>query len=174
MTPAMADDTQKPETADYVLTHTMLRIKDPARSLPFYTEVLGMRLVTRLDFDEARFSLYFLQAGGHADRADGSLAHTFSRAGLLELTHNWGSEGDDTAMHSGNEAPKGYGHICIAVPDIAAACARFDRLGVPFRKRLGEGGMKEIAFIEDPDGYWIEIVQPDLMDALLAGHHTKT
>ena len=162
------------ETRDYVLTHTMLRIKDPARSLPFYTDVLGMRLVTQLDFDEARFSLYFLQPQGHADQADGSLAQTFSRAGLLELTHNWGSEADDSAMHSGNEAPKGYGHICISVPDIGAACARFERLGVTFQKRLGEGGMKEIAFIKDPDGYWIEIVQPDLMDGLLAPFRAAT
>lgn len=156
-------------TDDYVLTHTMLRIKDPARALPFYEEVLGMRLVTRLDFEEARFSLYFLQPRGHGDQADGSLAQSFSRAGLLELTHNWGSEEDDTEMHSGNTEPKGFGHICIAVSDIKAACRRFERLGVTFQKRLGEGGMKEIAFIRDPDGYWIEIVQPDLMQELVGG-----
>ncbi|WP_114964824.1 lactoylglutathione lyase [Alkalilacustris brevis] len=162
------DPTEAPNpTEDYVLTHTMLRIKDPARSLPFYRGVLGMRLVTQLDFDEARFTLYFLQARGHGDQADGSLAQTFSRAGLLELTHNWGSEGDGSEMHSGNSAPKGFGHICIAVPDIAAACARFDEMGVTFQKRLGEGGMKEIAFIKDPDGYWIEVVQPDLMQGLV-------
>ena len=170
----MPDPDDLAATERYVLTHTMLRIKDPARSLDFYTRVLGMRLVTRLDFDDRRFTLYFLEARGQGAAPDTGLAQTFGRPGLLELTHNWGSEDDDTEMHSGNEAPKGFGHICIAVPDIAAACARFDRLGVPFRKRLGEGGMKEIAFIEDPDGYWIEIVQPDLMDALLAGHHTKT
>ncbi len=161
----MSDDTDR-----YVLTHTMLRIKDPARSLPFYEEVLGMRQVTRLDFDEARFSLYFLQAGGHPDPADGTIEQTFSRAGLLELTHNWGTEDGDIEMHSGNTDPKGFGHICIAVPDIEAACARFERHGVTFQKRLGEGSMKEIAFIRDPDGYWIEIVQPDLMPGLVGGH----
>ena len=163
----MSDDTDR-----YVLTHTMLRIKDPARALPFYQEVLGMRLVTRLDFEEAKFTLYFLQPRGHAQQADGTLAAAFGREGLLELTHNWGAEDDPTPMHSGNDAPKGYGHICIAVPDIAAACARFDRLGVTFQKRLGEGGMKEIAFIKDPDGYWIEIVQPDLMEGLVGRHRT--
>ncbi len=155
------------ETGGYVLTHTMFRIKEPVRSLEFYEQGLGFRLITRLDFEEARFSLYFLQPRGHADQADGSLAATFSRAGLLELTHNWGTEGDDTEMHSGNSDPKGFGHICIAVPDIEAACARFERLGVTFQKKLGEGGMKEIAFIRDPDGYWIEVVQPDLMDGLV-------
>ena len=154
-------------TSDFVLTHTMLRIKDPKRSLEFYQNVLGFRLVTQLDFDQARFSLYFLQPRGHADCADGSLSQTFSRAGLLELTHNWGSEDDDSTMHSGNSEPKGFGHICIAVPDIAAACARFDAMGVRFQKRLGEGGMKEIAFILDPDGYWIEVLQPSLMEGLV-------
>ena len=162
----MSDDLNA--TDSYVLTHTMLRIKDPARSLEFYQQVLGFRLVTQLDFEEARFSLYFLQPRGHTDCADGSLGHTFSRMGMLELTHNWGTEADETEMHSGNSAPKGFGHICIAVPDIQAACARFEEMGVQFQKRLGEGGMKEIAFILDPDGYWIEVVQPSLMDGLLA------
>ncbi|TQM92289.1 lactoylglutathione lyase [Roseinatronobacter monicus] len=164
----MSDDLNA--TDGFVLTHTMLRIKDPVRSLEFYQQVLGFRLVTQLDFEEARFSLYFLQPRGHSDSADGSLDHTFSRMGLLELTHNWGTEADDTEMHSGNSAPKGFGHICIAVPDIQAACARFDTMGVQFQKRLGEGGMKEIAFILDPDGYWLEVVQPSLMDGVLAGN----
>lgn len=156
-------------TDHYVLTHTMLRIKDPARSLEFYQQVLGFNLVTRLDFDDARFSLYFLQPRGHSDASDGSLDHAFSRMGLLELTHNWGTESDESTMHSGNSDPKGFGHICVAVPDIEAACARFAAMGVQFQKPLGAGGMKEIAFILDPDGYWIEIVQPSLMEGLLAG-----
>lgn len=155
------------ETERYVLTHTMVRIKDPARSLAFYQRVLGFRLLTRLDFEAWRFSLYFLQARGHEDQADGSIAQTFSRPGLLELTHNWGDEAPGGEMHSGNSDPKGFGHLCIAVPDIVGACARFERMGVVFQKRLGEGGMKEIAFVRDPDGYWIEVVQPDLMEGLV-------
>lgn len=95
------------------------------------------------------------------------LSSRAGRAGLLELTHNWGSEDSGTEMHSGNSEPKGFGHICIAVPDIEAACARFEAMGVQFQKRLGEGGMKEIAFILDPDGYWIEVVQPSLMEGLV-------
>ncbi|MCC5965451.1 MAG: lactoylglutathione lyase [Natronohydrobacter sp.] len=155
------------ETDQYVLTHTMLRIKEPERALRFYCDVLGFRLMTQLDFAEARFSLYFLQPRGHDDCANGSIEQSFGRAGLLELTHNWGCEDSDTEMHSGNSEPKGFGHICIAVPDIEAACARFDAMGVRFQKRLGEGGMKEIAFILDPDGYWIEVVQPSLMEGLV-------
>jgi lactoylglutathione lyase len=155
-------------TDAYVLTHTMLRVKDLDRSLEFYRDVLGMRLAKRLDFERGRFTLAFLQPAGHRDQVDGSLASTFSAPGLLELTHNWGAEDDPAIrMHSGNEEPKGFGHICIAVPNIEAACKRFDDLGVEFQKRLGQGGMKEIAFIKDPDGYWIEIVQPNLMQQLV-------
>jgi lactoylglutathione lyase len=161
------------ETHRYVLNHTMVRIKDAERSLDFYTRVLGMKLVSRFDFEEWKFSLFFLQARGNGAPAS-STANTFSRPGLLELTYNWGSENDpDFQPHSGNEAPKGYGHICLGVPDIEAACRRFAELGVTFQKKLGEGGMKEIAFIKDPDGYWIEIVQPDLMPDLIAKATTQ-
>ncbi|TVP73886.1 MAG: lactoylglutathione lyase [Rhodobacteraceae bacterium] len=164
----MSDDLNA--TDQFVLTHTMLRIKEPGRALNFYCEVLGFRLVTQLDFAEAQFSLYFLQPRGQGRAEHVTLEQAFGMPGLLELTHNWGSEDSETEMHSGNSDPKGFGHICIAVPDIEAACARFDALGVSFQKRLGEGGMKQIAFIRDPDGYWIEIVQPSMMDALVGGN----
>lgn len=154
-------------TNQFVLTHTMLRIKEPKRALEFYCDVLGFRLVTQLDFPDASFSLYFLQPQGQSSSEDLTLEQVFGLPGLLELTHNWGSEDSTTQMHSGNSDPKGFGHICIAVPDIEAACARFEPMGVTFQKRLGEGGMKQIAFIRDPDGYWIEIVQPSLMGALV-------
>jgi lactoylglutathione lyase len=156
------------ETHQYVLTHTMLRIKDVEKSLDFYTRVLGMKLVSTFDFEQWKFSLYFLQARGNGRESAGGTEETFSLPGLLELTYNWGSENDpDFQPHSGNEPPKGFGHICIAVPDIAAACRRFESLGATFQKRLGEGGMKEIAFLKDPDGYWIEIVQPDVMPGVI-------
>ena len=69
----------------------------------------------------------------------------------------------DAEHWSAKGPPRGFGHICITVPDIKLACERFEKLGVEFQKKLGEGGMKDIAFIKDPDGYWIEIVQKDLM-----------
>lgn len=145
------------------LTHTMIRITEPARSLAFYRDRLGMALVAQFDFPEWQFSLYFLQPDGNGAPAS-TPEEVFSRPGLLELTHNWGSEGRQ--MHDGNTDPQGYGHICLAVDDIAAACAEWEAEGVAFHKRLGEGGMKDVAFIIDPDGYRIEVVQPTLMGFL--------
>ena len=69
--------------------------------------------------------------------------------------------------HHGNSDPQGFGHICISVPNIHQACQRFERLGVEFQKKLGEGGIQDIAFIKDPDGYWVEIVQPNKMQSIL-------
>lgn len=155
-------------TQDYVFNHTMLRVKDPQRSLDFYTRVLGMRLLRKLDFPEAKFSLLFLAMGkGSEVPQDPSarMSYTFSRQSVLELTHNWGTESDESQYHNGNQDPRGFGHICFSVPDIQAACARFEALGVPFVKRLDKG-MQHVAFISDPDQYWIELVQADLLGNL--------
>ena len=156
------------DTQGYVFNHTMLRIKDPRASLDFYSNVLGMTLIRRLDFDQYKFSLFFLAyvPTGTVIPEDGeaNAKYTFGREAVLELTHNWGTETEETTpYHNGNAEPRGFGHICVSVPDIKTACARFETLGVSFQKRLGEGGMKNIAFIKDPDNYWIEIVQPGLL-----------
>lgn len=151
-------------TQEYVFNHTMLRVKDPKRSLDFYSRVLGMRLLRRLDFEEGRFSLYFLamtRGEEVPDAVDERQRYTFGRQSVLELTHNWGSESDDSQYHNGNQDPRGFGHICFAVPDLVAACERFETLGVNFVKPL-DRGMKNVAFISDPDGYWVEIVQASL------------
>ncbi|MEO0883680.1 MAG: lactoylglutathione lyase [Pseudomonadota bacterium] len=159
------DINTNPDTAEFVLNHTMLRVKDPVKSLSFYRDLLGMTLVKRLDFPPAKFSLYFL---GYIREDDEQIpqstaervAYAFRQRGLLELTHNWGTETDDSATyHSGNEDPRGFGHIGISVPDVEAACARFDAAGVDFVKRPDEGAMKGLAFIRDPDGYWVEILK---------------
>lgn len=159
--------TANPEAAtrDFVFNHTMLRIKDPQASLDFYTRVLGFTLVRKRDFAEAQFSLYFLVLVNDPaqipaeEPARGQWL--LSQRGVLELTHNHGTESDaDFAYHHGNSEPRGFGHICVSVPDVEAACARFEQLGVAFQKRLTDGRMKDIAFIKDPDGYWVEILQP--------------
>ncbi|XP_063221987.1 lactoylglutathione lyase [Bacillus rossius redtenbacheri] len=158
-----------PATKEYIFQQTMYRIKDPRRSLPFYTGVLGMRLLQKLDFPDMKFSLYFL---GY-ERADDVPADprelaewTFSRKATLELTHNWGTESDpDSHYHNGNSEPRGFGHIGIMVPDVDAACDRFQQLNVEFVKKPSEGKMKGLAFIKDPDGYWIEILNNKTMAA---------
>lgn len=151
-------------TEGYVFNHTMLRVRDPKESLKFYSDVLGMKLVRKLDFAEWKFSLYFLAYLKNSESIpsdeESNANFTFGRAGVLELTHNWGTEEDaETPYHNGNTEPRGFGHICISVPNIKEACTRFEKLGVSFQKKLGEGGMKNIAFIKDPDNYWIEIVE---------------
>ena len=153
-------------TEGFVLNQTMLRVRDPIASPTFYRDVLGMTLLQQLDFAEMRFSLYFLAylAEGETIPQDPAerARFIFSRETTLELTHNWGTESDPdfAGYHSGNDEPRGFGHLGISVPDVDAACTRFETLGVPFRKRPQDGKMKGIAFITDPDGYWIEILSP--------------
>ena len=140
----------------------MLRIRDPKISLDFYSRVLGMKLLRKVDFNEWKFSLYFL--GMQKEELTGSddvrTKITAGLSGILELTHNHGTEdSSETPYHNGNTEPRGFGHICFSVPNIKEACTRFEKLGVIFQKRLGEGGMKNIAFIKDPDNYWVEIIE---------------
>ena len=156
-------------TAGFVFNHTMLRVKDIAASLDFYSRVLGFSLVEVRHFPEAEFSLYFLALldAGTAVPDDDAERHRWMKSipGVLELTHNHGSEAEAGAVyHDGNSEPRGFGHICVSVPDVVAACARFEQLGVPFQKRLSDGRMRELAFIKDPDGYWVEIIQPTPLD----------
>ena len=161
-------------TAGFVLNQTMLRIRDPKPSIAFYTEVLGMTLLQKLDFAEMKFSLYFLAylAEGETIPADPveRAEFIFTRETTLELTHNWGTESDPdfAGYHSGNSDPRGFGHLGISVPDVAAACARFEALSIPFKKRPSDGTMKDIAFITDPDGYWLEILSPAGMAGTVA------
>lgn len=166
-----------PATHKFVFNQTMFRIKDPAKSLAFYSEILGMTLVKRLDFPEMKFSLYFMATVSPEEHSDWStdsderMVQTFGRPAMLELTHNWGDEDNmNVKYHSGNDDPKGFGHIGFSVPDIDAACERFESLGVEFKKKPNDGKMKSIAFIKDPDGYWIEIFTPERLPEVLKAH----
>ena len=147
----------------YVFNHTMLRVKDPDKSLAFYCDVLGMTLLRKADFEGAEFSLYFLgfvEDENELPQGDAELGqYLFSRQGVLELTHNWGTEEDEAPVyHDGNSEPRGFGHIALSVPDVHAACERFEKSAVEFVKRPDEGRMKGLAFIKDPDGYWVEVL----------------
>ncbi len=123
------------------LLHTMLRVGDLDRSLTFYTEVLGMRLLRRKDYPEGRFTLAFV---GYDDE---------DRAACLELTHNWDTENYDL----GN----GFGHIAIATADIHACCRDIASRGGRIVRPPGpmKHGRTVIAFVGDPDGYPIELVE---------------
>ncbi|KAF9596394.1 hypothetical protein IFM89_010658 [Coptis chinensis] len=164
-------------TKGYLMQQTMFRIRDPKVSLDFYSRVLGMSLLKRLDFPEMKFSLYFL-GYENTEAAPVSPSErtvwTFAQKATIELTHNWGTETDPSfkGYHNGNSEPRGFGHIGITVDDTYEACERFESLGVEFVKKPDDdtlsynlqgfidpnaGKMKGIAFIKDPDGYWIEI-----------------
>ncbi len=123
------------------MLHTMLRVGDLERSLAFYTELLGMRLLRKKDFESGRFTLAFV---GYGDESD----HT-----VLELTYNW-----DTHHYDLGNA---FGHVALGVEDIYAACDELRRKGAKIVREPGpmKHGGTEIAFIEDPDGYKIELIQ---------------
>jgi lactoylglutathione lyase len=137
--------------------HTMIRIKDPEKSLGFYKDVLGMELVRKLDFEGAKFSLYFLVFPKPG--ADISSTTVSNTEGVLELTQNWGTENDtDFKYHNGNTEPQGFGHIAVSVPDVDQAMEYLDSKGVTIKKRRTDGKMKFIGFVADPDGYMVEII----------------
>ncbi|MGR8921512.1 MAG: lactoylglutathione lyase [Gammaproteobacteria bacterium] len=123
------------------MMHTMLRVTDLEASLAFYCEVLGMQLLRRRDFEQGRFTLAFVGYGPEKD-------HT-----VLELTHNW-----DTDSYELGDA---YGHIALGVPDVYAACEQVRARGGNVVRDAGpmKGGTHVIAFVEDPDGYKVELVE---------------
>jgi len=145
---------------------TMLRIKDPLVTLPFYEQNFGFKLIHKYDFPQWNFSLYFLGSvpDGVALPEPGtaeSEEYLWTMDGTcLELTHNHGSEQDASfKVNNGNVEPyRGFGHIAVMTPDVFAASEELEAAGVKFQKKPNEGRMKGIAFALDPDGYWVEIV----------------
>ena len=132
-------------------------MKDPKKSLEYY-QFLGLTQINKLEFPDNKFDLYFLAYDG--PKSLSAQNHWTDREGVLELTHNYGSESDpDFKVANGNADPgRGFGHICIAVDNIQAACKRLEDAGYPFQKKLTDGRMRHIAFALDPDNYWVEIV----------------
>ncbi|KAK9467573.1 Glyoxalase/Bleomycin resistance protein/Dihydroxybiphenyl dioxygenase [Lipomyces arxii] len=147
--------------SSYRLNHTMLRVKDPKKSLRFYQEVLGMKLLRTAEHEGAKFTLYFLGYNNDPNFVENSGVGVHNFEGVLELTWNWGTESDPDfkGYHNGNDQPQGFGHICVSVDDLDAACERFEALGVNWKKRLSDGRMKNVAFVLDEDNYWVEIIQ---------------
>jgi lactoylglutathione lyase len=122
------------------LLHTMLRVGNLERSIEFYTRVLGMKLLRQKDYPDGKFTLAFV---GYGDESD----HT-----VIELTHNW-----DTLSYDLGE---GYGHIAIEVDDVYAAVEELQTRGGKVIRPAGpmNAGTTIIAFIEDPDGYQVELI----------------
>ena len=127
---------------NYRLLHTMIRVRDLKKSLDFYTRLLGMKLLRQKDYPSGEFTLVFVGYGDEASDA------------VIELTHNWGqTEPYDLGT--------GFGHVAIGVPDIHATCDRLAAEGVNIPRPPGpmKHGGSVIAFIEDPDGYKIELIE---------------
>jgi lactoylglutathione lyase len=146
-----------PDHSKWKFNHTMLRVKDPQKSLDYY-KLLGLTQINKLSFPDNKFDLYFLAYDGPSSASTG--AHWTDREGVIELTHNYGSESDASfKINNGNADPgKGFGHICISVDNIQAACQRIEDAGYKFQKKLTDGRMRSIAFALDPDNYWVEII----------------
>ena len=127
----------------------MIRVKDAEASLNFYKDVMGMKLLRTSENEKAQFNLYFLGYGPSAPKSSASgVSTTADYEGLLELTWNYGTEKDpDFKYHDGNAQPQGFGHICLSVDDLDAACSRFEDKKVNWKKRLTDGRMKNIAFV---------------------------
>lgn len=123
------------------ILHTMLRVGNLERALAFYTEVLGMRQLRRADYPDGRFTLAFVGYGDESESA------------VLELTHNWDTESYDIGT--------AYGHIAIEVDDAYKACEEIKRRGGVVAREAGpmKHGTTVIAFVQDPDGYKVELIQ---------------
>ena len=160
------------DTKDYVMQQTMIRCKDPLKSLEFYCDVLGFNLVMHREFPQWGFNVYFVAQIDPADipaDEDGRWKVCMNTPGCIELTYNYGSdEADGKVYNTGNSDPTGaqdgqpvkggFSHLGITVPDVYEACERFQKMGCEFTKTPNSGGMKGLAFVKDPDGYLVEIL----------------
>ena len=127
---------------DFSMLHTMLRVLDLNKSIEFYTKYLGMKLLRKTDYPDGKFTLAFI---GYGDESSHS---------VLELTYNW----DQIESY---DIGNGFGHIALGVPDIYKTCADLEKEGVKIPRPPGpmKHGKTVIAFIEDPDGYKIELIE---------------
>ena len=130
------------DASSFRMLHTMVRVLDLDKSIDFYTRLLGMNLIRRKDYESGRFTLAFV---GYCDEAKGT---------VIELTHNWDQKEPYTIG-------SGFGHMAIGVPDIYGTCEKLAKEGVKIPRPPGpmKHGGSVIAFIEDPDGYKIELIE---------------
>lgn len=140
----MSASTSAAAGSTFRMLHTMVRVKDLDRSIAFYTGPLGMKLLRREDFPEGKFTLAFVGYGPEKNEA------------VIELTYNW----DQEVPYALGE---GYGHVALGVHDIYKVCAELEAKGANIPRKPGpmKHGTTHIAFIEDPDGYKIELIDLD-------------
>ena len=138
----MSAETESPLLEGGRLLHTMIRVRDLEKSIDFYTRLLGMKVLRRRDYPGGEFTLAFVGYGNESDNT------------VIELTYNW----DQKEPY---ELGTGFGHLAIGVPDIYRACERLEQEGVSIPRPPGpmKHGGSVIAFIEDPDGYKIELIE---------------
>ena len=166
------NSTESSTELGYLLNHTMIRVKDPKKSLDFYRNVLGFKLIATHPKPEAKFTLYFLAYEHDPKFVEDSDNDFSNRQGIIELTHNWGTESDDSfeGYHNGNStengAIQGYGHTCVSCKDPKKFCDELEQeFGdkIDWSLKFDQGkAVRDIAFIRDPDGYSIEIFGHDL------------
>eukprot|EP01118_Nematostelium_gracile_P008828 TRINITY_DN293_c0_g1_i1.p1 TRINITY_DN293_c0_g1~~TRINITY_DN293_c0_g1_i1.p1 ORF type:complete len:183 (-),score=50.95 TRINITY_DN293_c0_g1_i1:112-615(-) len=154
-----------------VFAQTMLRVKDPKVSVKFY-EDCGMKLINKMDFPNLKFSLWFMAftdekppsfdinvEGSGNKNAEWLFSRSYT---TLELTHNWGTETDPEfkGYHNGNTEPRGFGHIGWIIEDLNATVEKLRSIGTKIVREPGPfQSAGSIAFVADPDGYWIELIQ---------------
>ncbi|MDH3473971.1 MAG: lactoylglutathione lyase [Rhodospirillales bacterium] len=138
----MNDTPTTPDTSKFQFLHTMVRVKDLDKSIDFYTRLLGMKELRRQDYPSGEFTLAFV---GYGDESSST---------VIELTHNWGQE-------EPYDLGTGFGHLAVGVPDIYGTCEALAAEGVAIPRPPGpmKHGGSVIAFIEDPDGYKIELIE---------------
>ncbi|MBV9524111.1 MAG: lactoylglutathione lyase [Alphaproteobacteria bacterium] len=134
-------NTDRPIVTKARMLHTMIRVRDFEKSIDFYTRLLGMKLMRKDDYPGGRYSLAFVGYGDEKEQA------------VIELTHNW----DQAEPYS---IGSGFGHLAIGVADIYGVCEKLAAAGVKIPRPAGpvKHGTTVIAFIEDPDGYKIELI----------------
>ncbi len=130
-----------------------------------YYEFLGLQNIRKVSYPEENYDIYFLSYNFPESTSFG--AHWTNRQGVLQLKYQHGSENDESfKVHNGNSDPgKGFGHVCISVDNIQAACQRIEDAGYHFKKKLSDGRMRNIAFALDPDDYWVCDLQWQLLVA---------
>ncbi|MDH3452120.1 MAG: lactoylglutathione lyase [Gammaproteobacteria bacterium] len=137
-------ESQTPVKPVFRMAHTMIRVGDLDRSLDFYTRMPGMRLLRQSEYPDGKFTNVFV---GYSDEATDA---------VIELTYNW-------KQSEPYELGNGWGHLALEVPDVHATCEKLQREGVRITGAPGpmKHGTRVIAFIEDPDGYKIELLEPN-------------